>query len=66
MQGEEVLKTLKENPKTKNIPIVVLTASDDDPMRDTCTKLGADETITKPITPDGFLKVIEHLKKYWS
>ena len=49
--GVEVCKLLKENEKTKDIFIIMLTArgfDDNDPTSELC---GADEIITKPFSP---------------
>lgn len=66
VSGQEVLKKIKSDPVTKDIPVVVLTSSDDDPSIDECRKLGANHYIVKPVTPEGFLKVVSELGWYWS
>jgi CheY-like chemotaxis protein len=48
-RGEEVLRTLKADPATRGIPVIVVTAEDDNGrMR----QLGADDHLTKPIAAD--------------
>jgi signal transduction histidine kinase/CheY-like chemotaxis protein len=48
-RGEEVLRTLKADPATRGIPVIVVTVEDDDGrMR----QLGADDHLTKPIAAD--------------
>lgn len=48
MDGLEVLKRLKENEKTKSIPVIMLTARGDDEARIKALNLGNDGYIVKP------------------
>jgi CheY-like chemotaxis protein len=47
--GNYILGKLKDNPHTKNIPVVVLTADTGTGMKRLMTSLGADGFLTKPI-----------------
>jgi two-component system phosphate regulon response regulator PhoB len=49
--GLEVAKSIKNNPKTHNIPIVMLTAKGEEADIVTGLELGADDYITKPFSP---------------
>jgi two-component system alkaline phosphatase synthesis response regulator PhoP len=51
MDGLEVCKILKNNPKTANIPIIMLTAKGEEADIVTGLELGADDYITKPFSP---------------
>jgi two-component system alkaline phosphatase synthesis response regulator PhoP len=51
MDGLEVARQLKENPPTKNVPIVMLTAKGEEADIVTGLELGADDYITKPFSP---------------
>ncbi|MCX8037243.1 MAG: response regulator transcription factor [Candidatus Sumerlaeia bacterium] len=51
LNGLEVCKTLKANPKTQHIPIVMLTAKGEEADVVTGLELGADDYITKPFSP---------------
>ena len=51
MSGLEVCKSLKSEPATKNIPIVMLTARADEVDRILGFELGADDYMTKPFSP---------------
>ena len=52
MTGFEVLGALRENSKTKNVPIVMVTAlsKEDEILKG--LELGADDYITKPFSPN--------------
>jgi two-component system phosphate regulon response regulator PhoB len=51
VDGLEVCKTLKNDPKTARIPIVMLTARSEDADIVTGLELGADDYMTKPFSP---------------
>ncbi len=63
MDGHELITQLKTSADTKDIPILVQTASDTREARDTTFKAGASDFITKPINPlEFFARVRVHLK----
>ena len=51
MDGLEVARRLKDNPTTKKVPIVMLTAKGEEADIVTGLELGADDYITKPFSP---------------
>ncbi|MDD4858537.1 MAG: response regulator [Candidatus Krumholzibacteria bacterium] len=51
VDGLEVCNTLKRDPRTANIPVVMLTARGDEADIVTGLELGADDYITKPFSP---------------
>jgi two-component system phosphate regulon response regulator PhoB len=51
IDGLEICKSLKRNPKTQNIPIVMLTAKGDEVDRIVGLELGAADYIVKPFSP---------------
>ncbi len=63
--GREALKEIKADPTLCQIPIVILTTSraEEDIYR--TYELGASSFITKPVTFDGLVDVIETMAKYW-
>jgi len=63
--GREVLQEIKENPKLKSIPVVILTtsASEGDILRS--YRLHANCYITKPVDLDAFFKVIKSIDSFW-
>lgn len=65
INGMEVLEKVKSDPRTKAMPIVVLTSSAEDPDIKRCYTLGANSYIVKPVEFDNFSKVIAELGLYW-
>jgi len=49
VNGQEVLRLTKKNPKTANIPVIVITALPAGPVKDILIKLGAAEFLEKPV-----------------
>ncbi len=65
MDGLEVCKSLKREPKTENIPIVMLTAKGEEIDRIVGFELGADDYITKPFSPrEMILRLRAILRRY--
>ncbi|HEX3027890.1 MAG TPA: response regulator transcription factor [Clostridia bacterium] len=50
MDGYEVCRNLRQNQRTKNIPIIILTAKNDEFDKVLGLELGADDYITKPFS----------------
>ncbi len=51
MDGLEVCRHLREDPRTRHIPIVMLTARAEEADRIVGLELGADDYVTKPFSP---------------
>ncbi len=49
LDGYDTAKRLKENPKTKDIPVVIVTALNDVPNQVKAIDCGADDFLSKPI-----------------
>ena len=63
--GRMVLRKIKNDDSVKDVPVVVLTTSNDAKDIDACYKDGANTYIHKPVDLDGFFKAIKQLKEYW-
>ncbi|TWV80542.1 phosphate regulon transcriptional regulator PhoB [Moraxella sp. VT-16-12] len=51
MSGMELLQILRQNKRTKDLPIVLLTARGEEKDKETGLNLGADDYVTKPFSP---------------
>jgi len=65
VDGIEVLQQLKNNPDTKNIPVVVLTSSREQRDLEDCYKLGVNSYIVKPVNFEQFYEAVHQLGMYW-
>ena len=60
--GVELLRKFREDQVLSNIPVVVLTSSDDGSDQRECEQLGVSSYIRKPFNEDKFLSVIRRIK----
>lgn len=65
VSGIQVLQRIKSSPKTKTLPVVVVTSSQEEPDLKQCYELGVNSYVVKPVDFDAFLKVIAELGFYW-
>ncbi len=61
MGGVEALRQLKMDERTKTIPTVMLTTSDDPREVERCYELGCSIYITKPVEYEAFCEVVKRL-----
>jgi two-component system, response regulator len=65
VSGPEVLKKLKSDTRTRDIPVVILTSSAEDPDIKKCYELGANSYVVKPMEFEDFIKSVGNLGNYW-
>ena len=65
MDGREALQALKSDPSLRQIPVVVLTTSRSDEEVFRSYDLGANSFVTKPVTFDELVAVLQRLDLYW-
>ena len=65
VDGLEVLRIIKNDDHTKNIPVVVLTSSKEDRDITQSYHLGVNSFISKPVEFEEFVKVVTQLGMYW-
>ena len=65
VNGLEVLERLRADPRTKLIPIVILTSSSEDEDILASYQLGANSYVRKPVDFNHFAEAIKHLGLYW-
>jgi two-component system, response regulator len=65
VDGLEVLRLLKSDPRTRSIPIVVMTASREEQDMVNSYQLGVNSYIQKPVDFDKFRAMVRQLGLYW-
>jgi CheY-like chemotaxis protein len=63
--GREALREIKTNPDLHDIPVVVFTTSKAEEDIYRSYQLGVNSFITKPVTFDNLITVMQALGKYW-
>ncbi len=65
INGIEVLKQVKNDPRTKTIPVVILTSSKEERDLLDGYNLGANSYIQKPVDFEQFRETVKRLGLYW-
>jgi CheY-like chemotaxis protein len=65
VDGLEVLRRIKADPRTRHIPVVMLTSSSEERDIATSYHVGANSYIVKPVDFDEFTDTLGRLGTYW-
>ena len=65
VDGATVLQTIKSDKRTRLIPVIVLTSSNEPRDVLKCYDLGTNSYIRKPVNFDEFVEAVSHLGLYW-
>lgn len=66
MDGIEVLEAIRSNEKLKMLPVVMLTASREEPDLVKCYALGVNAYVVKPVDFKDFLDAVKHIGVFWA
>jgi CheY-like chemotaxis protein len=65
IDGIDVLRRAREDDRTKAIPVVVLTSSQEEKDISECYRLGVNSYVVKPVEFDKFYEAVADLATYW-
>lgn len=65
ISGAEVLQVIRKEERTRSIPVIMLTTSNDERDIDVAYRHGANSYVQKPVDLDGFMQALQRLKDYW-
>lgn len=65
VDGLEVLRRIREDSRTKLVPVVILTSSNEQEDRRNGYGLGANSYIRKPVDFTKFIEAVQQLGLYW-
>ena len=65
VDGLEVLRAIKSDPRTQAVPVVIMTASKEERDVVSSYKLGVNAYIQKPVDFDQFRQIVEQVGLFW-
>ena len=65
VDGLDVIKMIKNDMRTKHIPVVILTSSQEEKDIAECYRLGVNSYIVKPVDFEQFINAVKQLGLYW-
>jgi two-component system response regulator len=65
VDGLEVLQRVRADPRTRMLPVVILTSSREDRDLVESYHLGANSYVRKPVDFTQFVEAVKHLQLYW-
>jgi two-component system response regulator len=65
MDGLEVLSRIRANPRTRSLPVVILTSSTEEADLAKSYGLGANSYLRKPVDFDQFMEAVRQIGTYW-
>ncbi len=66
INGMEILNLLKSNERTKYVPVVIFTSSNEERDKKESYRLGANSYLVKPLDADEFVVHIGSIINYWT
>lgn len=66
MDGIEVLAAIRADDRLKSLPVVMLTASSEEPDLQKCYALGVNAYVVKPVNFADFLDAVKHIGVFWA
>ena len=65
VEGLEVLQRLKNDPRIRDVPVVIFTSSNETRDRQESYRRGANSYLVKPMDADQFSQCVNRLATYW-
>ena len=65
VDGPEVLRQIKADPRTRHLPVVMLTTSAEDRDLRRCYAYGVNSYIVKPVDMEHFFRAMQDIGTYW-
>lgn len=66
IDGLDVLRRIRAHPQTRNLPVVLLTSSNEESDRAKGYELGVNSYVVKPVQLEDFIEAVGQMGLYWS
>jgi CheY-like chemotaxis protein len=66
VDGLELLKEIRRDPRLKHLPVVIMTSSRASPDLDAAYKLGVNAYVVKPVDFRDFVEAVKVVGKFWA
>lgn len=66
VSGKEVLRQIKQDERTRHVPVVILSSSDLSEDIQSCYELGSNSYTTKPVEFLAFSEKLSNIQNYWT
>lgn len=66
MNGIELLQIIRTDKMLKNLPVVMLTSSREEPDLKKCYDLGVNAYVVKPVDFKEFMDAVKHIGTFWA
>lgn len=63
--GTEVLRLIRENPRTRHLCVVVFTSSGEPRDIALCHELGCNSYVIKPVTYESYMSTVQQIGAFW-
>jgi len=65
IDGIEVLRAIREDPRFKIVPVVMFTSSREECDIQKCYELGVNAYVVKPVNSKEFFDAVKHIGLFW-
>lgn len=65
VNGIDVLKEIKSDDRTKSIPVIIFTSSNNEKDKTESYRFGANSFVIKPINSEAFIQAVLEIGRYW-
>jgi len=66
MDGIQVLQSIRNDPKLKMLPVVMLTSSREEPDLKRCYEIGVNAYVVKPVDFKDFMEAVKQVGVFWA
>jgi len=65
LAGEDLIRSIREIPEMRGVPVIVFSGSLDSNVVDRCTHAGANSFLEKPVEMESYVEQVNAAARYW-